>query len=211
MSWLRGLLLIVAFSVVWGLLAGLNAVVFRVAIDLPPGRYLTVLTVVVALLELLAFSSLWTHFARTPTGIRSPADMRCILDAVRLGTQQGGGTFALLAFHARGEEQPASLAALVRVLRKQLRTADVLGLLTPDVLAAILPGTDLDGARRVYRAVCAALPSEITVPRCRVYIYPVHPARPDEDEVTAPEAGALFSEAEALFPEVGFPSARWAH
>ena len=94
------------------------------------------------------------------SGVRTPEETRKLIQRERQRADRTHTELAVLAFTPSSEEQGQSLfAALAGVLRQRIRITDDLGWLANGVLAAVLPHTQLSGARTLCRDVCAALPA----------------------------------------------------
>lgn len=83
--------------------------------------------------------------------------------------------FSLVAFVPSGPHDPRELPQLARLLQERLRTADLVGRLHSNHLAALLPATDGQGAWIVAESVLHRLAKAGLKYDCKVYAYPCDP------------------------------------
>lgn len=135
-------------------------------------------------------------------GLFRPREMRRILRREQARTDRTGDPFAVLVFTVRpSSEQRETLRQVARIVRRRIRLTDEAGWLDDERIGVVLPSTPAQGAWTVADDVCLALPSDLELPNCEVYVYPaprvpVGPAdqttarheRPTETTVSAVEA-----------------------
>ena len=107
---------------------------------------------------------------------------RLLLVKERARTDRTGDPFSLLTFTLREPDTAqATLRRLAMILKRRLRLTDEAGWLDHERVAAILPHTPAAGAWKVADDVCAAFPTDIFPPLCKVYVYPAEACRWDGD------------------------------
>ncbi len=146
-----------------------------------------------------------TWFARLFPGVRLPGvlsttEFQQAFLRERSLVDRRQRPFSLIAFVPSGDQEPRSLPQLVSLLRERLRTADVIGRLNSDHLAALLPATDGQGAWVVAESVLHRLAELGLKYDCKVYAYPCDPPanRAAAAPASAPAAtGTVGAAAEA--------------
>ena len=120
-----------------------------------------------------------------------------ILERERARCDRSGGTLAVVAFAPCGR---TPLGPLVSALQARVRTTDAIGWLDERRICAVLPGANMEGARKVAEDVFAALPVEMPAPECTVFLYPSGPPKGEEHTPRQAEqpAAALKAQPAAL-------------
>jgi hypothetical protein len=88
MPFAKGLLLIGIFSVAWGLVAGINAILLRVVAGIPLTVFSAIPVLVLGLLETLALVAIIDHFSQSR--LRSPSPDKS-QDRAKNPNQEGEG------------------------------------------------------------------------------------------------------------------------
>ncbi len=91
----------------------------------------------------------------------------------RTRVDRNGSSFAILMIDLPADQTTArNFVFLGRVLAKRLRITDMVGFLSGDRVAVLLPETGESGAWKVASDVCAVYPVGHDRPSCEVYVYP---------------------------------------
>ena len=104
--------------------------------------------------------------------LRSPEQLRAILDRERARADRSGQAFSLLKFVPRDEaDAHETLVALATILDGRLRCTDEAGWFDQGQVGVVLPCTDASGARRLAQDVRQSF-GELVPPHCEIYCYP---------------------------------------
>lgn len=115
---------------------------------------------------------------------RAAEEFRAILRRERALAYRLHYRFSFLTLQVADAGRDGSeIETLVPAFRRRLRETDVVGVLGPDTLGAILPQTTVAQARRIVCAVCRAGGDACAQRRCRVSEY-------STEDVADPSAGA---------------------
>src|SRR5262249_6889604 len=128
-----------------------------------------------------------------------------LLERERARADRSHDPLAVVAFASRClTNGRADLAAIVPVLRGRIRSTDDIGWLDGRQLCAVLPGTTMEGARKVAEDVCLALPEDVPTPVCTMFVYPSGPSGGEEaaPAPAEPERANVQSEPQPVTLEV---------
>lgn len=118
----------------------------------------------------------------TIRGLYTSDQMRSVLNRERSRSDRTGLIFSLVIYTLAGRDRDARLRALVRILRRRLRTTDEVGWLNDDHLAVVLLDAPHEGACKVAGDVAAAWPRGWPRLNCEVCTYPSNDATGVEGE-----------------------------
>ncbi len=92
-------------------------------------------------------------------------------------TDRGADPFALLVIAPpQGADATLTMKYVAEVVGKRIRQTDEAGWLDRTVIGILLPSTPAQGAWTLADDICLAMPLDVELPICRVYVYP--PPRP---------------------------------
>lgn len=121
-------------------------------------------------------------------GLCSPRDMKRMLQREQARTDRTGDPFSLVVFSIRHPRRDAAtLRRLVRIIRRRIRLTDEAGWFDAGSIGVVLPSTPAQGAWTLADDVCLALPADMPLPTCQVYVYRTPPAANGDGERATPQ------------------------
>jgi len=105
-------------------------------------------------------------------GLRSPSELKTILQRERERTDRTGQQFSVVTLTGdEGEPGRAALEQSAQILKRRMRLTDEAGWMNARQIVAVLPGTTLNGAWKFAGDICRRLHG-CPRPICKVYNYP---------------------------------------
>ncbi len=114
------------------------------------------------------------RFSPSPHEIYPVESFRRVMERERARTDRSGVVFSLVVFRIDSGKGDAasSIRFLSDFMRNRVRLGDEVGWFDEKSLAALLPGTPVDGAWKFADKVLEAISDDIQPPPCRVLTYP---------------------------------------
>ena len=106
-------------------------------------------------------------------GLFRPSEMQRIVRREQARTDRTGDPFAVLVFAVKPSlEQRDTLRHVAQILQRRVRLTDEAGWLDAQRIGVVLPSTPAQGAWTLADDVCLALPADVELPACEVFVYP---------------------------------------